>query len=126
MQEPVVQFVDPEDEGPHRAAQGFRRRLKAVFLDLDHIANFIDQQADRAVLGAHHDIHGQHVRRAGRQFKPPPQIDRRDNLPPQVDEPADHRRRQRNLRHVERADDFLHALQFHAEQKLVQIKSAKL
>src|ERR1700686_1631381 len=58
-----------------------------------------------------HHVPGKHACRPGLQFKPPPQIDRRDDLAAQVDEATDHGRGRRNPRDIKRADDFLHAFQ---------------
>jgi len=70
-------------------------------VDFDHISDFIHQQADRAIFGTDNHVHRRDARRAWLHFEPPPEIDRGYDLPAQIDQPADHLRRQRNLSHLE-------------------------
>src|ERR1700740_2462785 len=93
VQELVVQFVDTEDYTPHRACQSFRWRLEAGFFGFDHVADFIHQQADWAVDGTHHHVHGKRIRCGCVQFQSPPKIDHGHNLAAQVDQAADYRGR---------------------------------
>src|SRR5258708_17162183 len=39
------------------AADGLGYRFKTVLRDLDDIADFIDQQADRAIVGTNYNVH---------------------------------------------------------------------
>ena len=59
-------------------------------LELENVADLVDEQADCAVVGTDHDVHGPLVVGSGRQIEAASQIDGRDDLAAQVDQSAHH------------------------------------
>ena len=109
------QLVGAANQLARRALERLRRALEQLFRHFQHVADLVDQQADRAVVGLHDHVHGQLVGGPVAQLETAAQVDGRDDLPAQVDQPAHHRRGQRHARHLLVADDFLHLQHVQAE-----------
>ena len=73
-------------------------------------------------IGSHDDIHGHLTLRQLLHAEPGPQVNGRDDLPSQVDQPANHRRRQRNPGHLLIPENFLNVFDLDAEKKIPEAK----
>src|SRR5258708_35309892 len=49
-QEAIRQLVNSPDQLPRTGGQRFRRPLEVCLIDLDHVADLVDEQADRSVV----------------------------------------------------------------------------
>ena len=126
QQQTARQLVHAQNQFARDALQRFGRALEGLFLHFEHVADFVDEQAERAVGRAHDDVHRQLVFGTLGRVEAAAQIDRDDDLPAQVDEAADHARHQRHARHFLVADDFLHLLHRHAEELAIDVEGAEL
>src|ERR1700730_14630821 len=126
MHQPFFQLMYTENDGSNFALKGFRWPLKRLLSDLDHVANFIDQQADSVLPRSHDHIHRDLVRRTLGKLQTPPQVHGDDDLPAQIHEPTNDKWCQRNFGQLEVPDDFLDFQKLDAEKKIVQIKRAEL
>src|SRR5262249_3127873 len=100
-----------------------RRRFKVFLRHLNHVADFVDQQADGAVIRLHDHVHGKQIGGTVPEPQPASQLDSHDNLAAQIDEPAHHRRRQWHPRHGPKADDLLDFQ--HVDAEIVAIEKER-
>jgi len=113
---PLGEFVHSVNHGARGAVERFRHGFKSVLVHFDDIADLVDEEAHRPVVGANYDINRQLTNRAVCHTKATSQIDSRDNLATQVDQAADYFGNKWHPRHLLEADDFLHLLHRHSKE----------
>ena len=107
---------------PGRRLSG--RLFETALGHFEHVAHFVDQQADDAARGTHQHVHRFAV--ACRHAEPGAHIERGDDLPPQVNQPAHRLLSPRHLRHRLRAQHFLHLGDVDTEQQVANHERAQL
>ena len=108
QQQSIGQLVGTANQLAGRPFERLGRTLEQLFRHFQHVADLVHQQADRAVIGVHDHVQGQLIGGPVAEVEATAEVDRRDDLPPQIDQPADHRRGEWHARHLLVADDFLH------------------
>jgi len=57
-QQAIIPLVRPADQSSKVALQGFRGPLEVAVINLHHVTDFVDEQADRTVICSHDEVDG--------------------------------------------------------------------
>src|SRR5262249_34215116 len=84
-QQAIRQLVGTANQLSCHPLERLWRALEQLFRDIQYVADFIDQQADGAVLGVDDHVDRQLIGRPVGQFQAAAQVDGGDDLAAQVD-----------------------------------------
>jgi hypothetical protein len=125
QEQTIRQLVHTLNQTPRRVLQGVRRRVEDNLFEIDNVADIVHQEAEDAVAGAHNYVHGQVICGSLGHIQAASQVNRSDNLSPQIDESPDDFPCQGNTRHLLMRDHFLNVLHGHSKELPIEEEGAK-
>jgi hypothetical protein len=126
VEEAFGEFMDPGDQISDGRREGVGGGFEGGIFDFDDVADAVDEEREESLVGAHDHEHRLVIGFTRRKSETAAKINRRDNLAAEIEEAFDVDGGERDARKLTGAQDFLHGEHVEAEEKVGDLKGAKL